>query len=349
MRPIRQKSTSIAPVRSNGSRVAFTGANVILAVALTPFIACIQPAYGQTSQVSPVQVAPVASSQAPEQCNYTDQESRPGTSSASAEAAAAADSYTSTGSPAEGFRLPELKADKASAAQQNVECKPDEEKNASSAQAQKATPEAVPAPAQPVPAQPVPLVAYSNGLLTITAHDARFVDVLNAIRARTGVAVDFPATMPNDRVFDEIGPAPMREVLMAFLDGSRFNYVMLGSSSDSRIVHRLILTPRYSASIVPDANHPAVPVQREADAYAAPSADDEQQEPQPQPVPAARVVQPLPSSVGKTLQDEAAALQQANPQMTHGEILAEMQRRNTERLDQEAAQSESQAPQPPPQ
>lgn len=318
------------PIRHNVPR-----AKLILVLALTSVLSYALHSYGQTTVPSSASAI-----QAPEQCNYaTDQDSRPAATSASAEAAAALNT-TAT----EGLRLPEIKSDKASAGQQDVECKPEDSKKPAQLPASKLA--AAPAPAQP---QPAPLVAYSNGLLTITAHDARFGDVLNAIRARTGVTVEYPAGLANDRVFDDIGPAPMREVLMTFLDGSRFNYVMRGSSSDPRVVHELILTPR-SGSAAMAANQPrASAVPKEADAYGQGTVDETQQyEPQPQPVPAAHV-NPLPASVGKALQEEAAALQQANPQMTHGEILAEMQKRNDDRLDREAAQSEQAAPQPAPQ
>jgi len=331
MRPIHRYLTLIAPKLLDSGRGFIPSVNVILLVAFTPFLSCASAAFAQAIQ-------------APEQCNYaTDQDLRPATSNASAEAAAAANTYTAPeASAAEGLRLPELKSDGSSAGQQNVECKP-EDKTAPSAAPKAAIPAAAPAPPPPPP-----LAAYSNGMLTIRAHDARFGDVLDAIKTSTGVAVQYPPSLANDRVFDELGPAPMREVLTAFLEGSRFNYVIVGSSNP-QIVKGLILTARTGSSTAMATNLATPAVMKEPGAYGAAPADyNQQDEPQAQPipVPAARV-NPLPASVGKSLQEEAAALQAANPQMTHGEILAEMQKRNDERLDQEAAQSEAQ--QPPPQ
>ncbi|HWS18244.1 MAG TPA: hypothetical protein VN223_09520, partial [Candidatus Elarobacter sp.] len=290
---IHRKLTLIAPTHPDSGR-GFPSANVILVAALTSFFACAPAAVAQGTQVSSV-----ASSQAPEQCNYaTDQDPRPAVPNASAEAASAANTYAPPdGSATNGLRLPELKpelkSDSASAVQQNVECKPEDGKSVPSEAPKTATPAAVPAPTQPTP-----LVAYSNGMLTITAHDARFGDVLDAIKARAGVVVQYPAGLANDRVFDDIGPAPMREVLMAFLEGSRFNYVMQGSSSNSQIVSKLILTPRTGGPATA-ANQPAPSVQQ-PDAYGAVPMDytqREQDEPQVQPVPAAHV-NPLPASVG---------------------------------------------------
>jgi hypothetical protein len=331
MRLIHRQLKFFAPGVTASGRVLIPCANVILLVAFTSLLSCAPAACAQSIQ-------------APEQCNYaTDQDPRPATSNASAEAAAAANSYAAPeASAAEGLRLPELKSDGASAGQQNVECKPEDGKTAPSAAPKAATPAAAPAPPPPAP-----LAAYSNGMLTITAHGARFGDVLDAIKTSTGVAVQYPTALANDRVFDELGPAPMREVLAAFLEGSRFNYVIVGSSNP-QIVKGLILTSRTGGSTAMATNRATPAGMKEADAYGGAPADTQQDEPQAQPipVPAARV-NPLPAAVGKSLQDEAAALQAANPQMTHGEILAEMQKRNDDRLDQEAAQSDAQ--QPPPQ
>lgn len=113
-----------------------------------------------------------------------------------------------------------------------------------------------PAPAPVTPPAPVipperldlrptvpPQVAYANGQLTVTAQNSTLGDVLAAIHGKTGATIEVsgPAT---DRVAIRIGPAPVREVLTALLDGSRFNYIILGTAGNPQSAERVILTPK---------------------------------------------------------------------------------------------------------
>jgi hypothetical protein len=41
-----------------------------------------------------------------------------------------------------------------------------------------------------------------------------------------------------------VGPAPTHDVLVSLLDGSSFNYVMVGSPTDANAVTRVVLTPK---------------------------------------------------------------------------------------------------------
>ena len=106
-----------------------------------------------------------------------------------------------------------------------------------------ATPQAAIQPADPAPAPdppPVPLtlqqmpaappqVSYKNGELTIVAQNS----------TRADVEVPSNAT---ERVVGHMGPGSAREVLAQLLDGSHFNYVILGSATDSTKVDRVILS-----------------------------------------------------------------------------------------------------------
>lgn len=93
-----------------------------------------------------------------------------------------------------------------------------------------------------MPATP-PQVTYQNGLLTIVAQNSTLGDILRAVHARTGASVDVPANA-TERVVGRIGPAPARDVIASLLNGSHFNYVMLGSASDGSGIGQLILTPK---------------------------------------------------------------------------------------------------------
>lgn len=109
-----------------------------------------------------------------------------------------------------------------------------------------------PAPApQPVP-QPLtleqspampPQVTYHDDSLTIIAENSTLGDVLRAVRAKTGATVDIPANA-TERVVTHLGPGPSREILAALLNGSHFDYVLLGSASNPRVLERVILIPK---------------------------------------------------------------------------------------------------------
>jgi hypothetical protein len=119
----------------------------------------------------------------------------------------------------------------------------------------KAAPVVPPAPAViPPGVSPVPLtlaqkpaiaprVQYQNGILTIVAENSTLGDILRAVHQQSGAIVDLP---PNatERVVANLGPGPARDVLAALLNGSNFNYVMLGSEKDPNDVQHLIVTSK---------------------------------------------------------------------------------------------------------
>jgi hypothetical protein len=104
-----------------------------------------------------------------------------------------------------------------------------------------------PAPLQPLPLDQVPALAprveFSNGDLTIVAHNSTLSDVLKEVREHTGAELDIPANA-NERVVADLGPGPARSVLAELLNGTHFNYVMVGSSSDPKAIQSIVLTPR---------------------------------------------------------------------------------------------------------
>jgi hypothetical protein len=68
-------------------------------------------------------------------------------------------------------------------------------------------------------------------------------DILRAVRSQTGAAVEIPGNA-TERVVSHLGPGPARDVLAALLNGSHFNYVMLGSATNPTLVERIILTSK---------------------------------------------------------------------------------------------------------
>ncbi len=117
------------------------------------------------------------------------------------------------------------------------------------------TPRVPPAPLRPeqMPAVP-PDVTYQNGELSIVAQNSTLSSILSAVKARTGAQVEMPADTVNERVVVKLGPGNPRDVLGALLEGSRFDYIVLGSADDPNALSQVILTPHQGgAGLVPAA------------------------------------------------------------------------------------------------
>jgi len=110
-----------------------------------------------------------------------------------------------------------------------------------------------PAPVLPPPTlaqQPAtpPQVSFKGGQLTISAQNSTLGDILKAVKAQTGATIDVPGTA-SDRVIGQFGPGPARDVLTAILNGSHFNYVLLGSATDPGALDRVILMAKSGGSV----------------------------------------------------------------------------------------------------
>ena len=115
----------------------------------------------------------------------------------------------------------------------------------------KATQVAEETPATPPPpptleqsAPVAPQVTLQNGQLTINASNSTMAQVLHAVQARTGASIEIPSSANNERVVAQIGPGIPRDVLNTLLNGSKFNYVILGVTGDPGGIQKVILTPR---------------------------------------------------------------------------------------------------------
>jgi hypothetical protein len=83
--------------------------------------------------------------------------------------------------------------------------------------------------------------------LTISAQNSTLGDILKAVRVQTGATVDLPGNA-SERVVGHFGPAPARDVLTSLLNGSHFNYLLLGSSTDPSALDRVILLAKSGGS-----------------------------------------------------------------------------------------------------
>ncbi len=102
-----------------------------------------------------------------------------------------------------------------------------------------------PVPQLPLDSTPAvaPQVSYQSGQLTILAPNSNLGDILRAVRKQTGAEMEIPANA-NERVVTQLGPGPAREVIAELLNGSRFNYVLLGSPADANVLTRVVLVAK---------------------------------------------------------------------------------------------------------
>jgi hypothetical protein len=96
------------------------------------------------------------------------------------------------------------------------------------------------------PPQP-PSVTYQNGLLTIRAENSTLASVLDEVQSKTGAQIQTPPSAANERVVIQEGPAPPRAALISLLQGSGFDYIILGSPRDPQAVDRVVLTPHVAS------------------------------------------------------------------------------------------------------
>src|SRR5271166_2949433 len=102
-------------------------------------------------------------------------------------------------------------------------------------------------PMEQIPATPAK-VSYQGGLLTISAQNSTLGEILRDVRKLTGATIEIPSgSGASERVVAHLGPGAPRDVLAVLLNGTSFNYMMLGSSSDPSAVSSVILTPKPSA------------------------------------------------------------------------------------------------------
>jgi len=99
-----------------------------------------------------------------------------------------------------------------------------------------------PPPAAPTATPPV-TVTLADGMLRIHAEKATFAQVLSEVQRQTNAAIAIPAGAEHEEVSADLGPAPVRDVLASLLNGSPYNFILVGNELS---IERVILTRRNS-------------------------------------------------------------------------------------------------------
>jgi hypothetical protein len=159
----------------------------------------------------------------------------------------------------------------------------------------------------PPPAKPTPVlnVQFQNGRLGIVAHDVSLAQVLSEVQHRTGADIAIPPVAAQEQVVANIDLQPARDALTALLNGSRFNFIMIGADNDPAKLKSLILTFRGGGVSQPAIAPSPSPVPE-------PAVVDSPPEPEPQPEMQAQP-DPQPQPQEGPGQQETPQPQQENP------------------------------------
>ncbi len=94
-----------------------------------------------------------------------------------------------------------------------------------------------------------PQVTFQNGLLAISADNSNLADVLRGVRSALGIGLDTPLGAGSERVVVHLGPGQPRDVLTQLFNGSRYDYILVGTAQDPQGISQVILTPRQSSAV----------------------------------------------------------------------------------------------------
>ncbi|HEY6764104.1 MAG TPA: AMIN domain-containing protein [Candidatus Sulfotelmatobacter sp.] len=100
-------------------------------------------------------------------------------------------------------------------------------------------------------AQPALDVTFRNGMLSIKSARSSLAEILYAVQQRTGAEVTLSAGAEQEKVAADIAPGPAPEVLARLLNGSKFNFLIVSSPTDSRVLDRVILSPKAEGAVTP--------------------------------------------------------------------------------------------------
>jgi len=110
-----------------------------------------------------------------------------------------------------------------------------------------AKPDVAPAPVAPPPLRPAEqppnpaTIDFNNGLLTVRAQNSSLVSILTQIQHQTGLVID--GLSHDQRVYGQYGPGSISTTLSALLDGSEYDFVIVGGGSGHAAARLILSTP----------------------------------------------------------------------------------------------------------
>jgi AMIN domain len=99
---------------------------------------------------------------------------------------------------------------------------------------------------KPAQAQPNVEVEFEDGELTIRTDHATLAEVLREVHRQTGAEIAIPPEAEQEQVIANYGPGPASQVMSALLNGSPFDFILVGAAHDPNRLTSILLTPRGS-------------------------------------------------------------------------------------------------------
>ncbi len=121
-------------------------------------------------------------------------------------------------------------------------------------------PVAPPPPLRPAEQPPNPAtIDFSSGLLSVRAQNSSLASILTQIQHQTGLVID--GLSHDQRIYGQYGPGSISATLSALLDGSGYDFVIVGGGSGSTAAKLILSAPGSSGAVapVPVVNNGATP------------------------------------------------------------------------------------------
>ena len=97
---------------------------------------------------------------------------------------------------------------------------------------------------EPPPAPKKVEISFQDGRLRLVSNKASLAEVLNEVRAQLNADIVVPAGAEQEVVAVALGPSTPRDVISRLLDGSRYNFIIVGTDADANQVERVVLSPK---------------------------------------------------------------------------------------------------------
>lgn len=108
------------------------------------------------------------------------------------------------------------------------------------------TPRPIPLLEEPSTRVASPDVMFADGKLRIVAQSVTLVEVLNAVKTKTGASVTTPPDVAANKVTIKVGPTPALDVIVDVLEAANCDYIIFGSGqnlAELRVVARTRVAP----------------------------------------------------------------------------------------------------------
>jgi hypothetical protein len=93
-------------------------------------------------------------------------------------------------------------------------------------------------------------VSFQDGMLSVMSTKGSLAEVLTEIRKQTGADIAIPAGAEQEEVAASLGPGTPRDVVSQLLNGSRYNFILIGADNDPNKLERVILSPKGAGEIM---------------------------------------------------------------------------------------------------